>query len=360
MKILEVVGARPQFVKLAPVDRALRAVAETVIIHTGQHYDIEMSAVFFDRLSLPAPNHNLNIGSGSHGAQTGEMLRGLEALILSERPDLVVVFGDTNSTLAGALAAVKLHVPVAHVEAGLRSMNRSMPEEINRIVTDHVSNLLFAPTGNAVECLKREGIVDDVHLVGDVMLDAILVHEDVVNESEVLNHLGIDQAPYALTTIHRAGNTDDPSRFSSLLLALNRLPMTVVFPVHPRTRHRIDASEFTLAPHVRLIDPVDYFSMLALQKSAAVVLTDSGGVQKEAYLLGTPCVTLREETEWTETVDAGWNVLVGCDPDAIIAAAMSFRPTGDRPAVFGDGTASKKIANAVVDFLESECRLRAT
>jgi UDP-N-acetylglucosamine 2-epimerase len=356
LKCLEIVGARPQFIKLAPVDCALRAVCETIVVHTGQHYDADMSDVFFAGLDLPEPKHHLNIGSGSHGAQTGDMLRALEAVIQHERPDMVVVFGDTNSTLAGALAGVKLHIPVAHIEAGLRSFNRSMPEEINRVVADHVSAILFAPTANAVSWLADEGIVANVHLVGDVMLDALLLHRDRIQESAASRHLGIEPGSYALVTIHRAANTDDPERFSSILTALNNLPMPAIFPIHPRTRHRIAASEVPLAPHVRVVDPVDYVTMLGLLEQAAVVLTDSGGVQKEAFLLGTPCVTLRDETEWTETVEAGWNTLVGVDPEAILSAATSFRPTHPRRPFFGDGCASVRIAEQVAGFLDGASR----
>ncbi|MCC6790805.1 MAG: UDP-N-acetylglucosamine 2-epimerase (non-hydrolyzing) [Thermomicrobiales bacterium] len=352
MKLLEIVGARPQFIKLAPVDRALRRVGETVVVHTGQHYDDDMSGRFFAQLDLPEPKHNLNIGSGPHGAQTGDMMGALEAVMLRERPDLVVVFGDTNSTLAGALAAVKLNIPVAHIEAGLRSFNRAMPEEINRVVTDHVSSLHFAPTENAVSWLQREGIVDHVYRVGDVMLDALRIYpEHAANGNGRADRVG-EIGSFALVTIHRAANTDDPERFASIVQALNELSMPAVFPIHPRTRHRIAVSEATLGPHIRVIDPVDYLTMLDLMERADVVLTDSGGVQKEAYLVGTPCVTLRDETEWTETVASGWNVLVGVDPRAIVTAATTFRPTHERPPLFGDGRASDRIAEQIVRFLD--------
>jgi UDP-GlcNAc3NAcA epimerase len=347
LRIVSVVGARPQFIKAAPVSRALRRVAHEVLVHTGQHYDREMSAVFFDELHIPKPDHNLGVGSGLHGWQTGHMLMRIEEVLLEERPDWVIVYGDTNSTLAGALAAAKLHIPVAHVEAGLRSFNRRMPEEINRILTDHVAGLLLCPTQTAVDNLAREGVTRGVHLVGDVMTDALLYNTALAeSQSDALQRLGLSRGDYALATVHRPRNADDPARLRAILAALEEIGRdgTVVFPAHPRTRRAMDGLAYQPGPHLRIIEPVGYLDMLALEQHARLILTDSGGVQKEAYLLGVPCLTLREETEWIETVEAGWNLLVGADRDAIVRAAREFHPAGVRPPLFGDGRASERIA----------------
>jgi UDP-GlcNAc3NAcA epimerase len=348
MKILSVVGARPQFVKAAPVSRALRAVADEVLVHTGQHYDYGMSAVFFEELQIPEPDYNLEVGSGPHGRQTGQMLTRIEEVLLAEAPEMVLVYGDTNSTLAGALAAVKLHIPVAHVEAGLRSFNRLMPEEHNRVLTDHAADLLLCPTQTAVDNLAREGIDRGVHLVGDVMYDAVLHNAShAERHSAVLDRLHQSPKGYALATIHRPSNTDDPARLENILAALAALDVPVIFPVHPRTRQRIvDAGLESLSRSgsLRPIEPVGYLDMLLLEKHASLILTDSGGVQKEAYFFAVPCLTLRQETEWVETVKAGWNRLVDGDRSAILHAARSFRPTGTPPPLFGDGHASTKIA----------------
>jgi len=345
MRILSIVGARPQFIKAAPVSRALRRVAHEILLHTGQHYDHNLSAVFFEELHIPEPDYNLGIGSGPHGWQTGQMLIRIEEVLLEERPDWVLVYGDTNSTLAGALAAVKLHIPVAHVEAGLRSFNRSMPEEHNRVLTDHAADLLFCPTQTAVDHLAHEGIVQGVHLVGDVMYDAVLYNIVLAEErSDVLTRLGVEPGCDALVTAHRPRNTDDPARLRAIIAALEEIScdLPVVFPVHPRTRHAL--ANLPPATHnLRLIEPVGYLDMLMLEKHDRLILTDSGGVQKEAYLFAVPCVTLREETEWVETVQAGWNVLVGADREAIVRAAREFRPIGDPPPLFGDGHAGERI-----------------
>ncbi len=352
MKVASVVGARPQFIKAAPVSRALRKVADEVLVHTGQHYDRELSAVFFEELDIPQPDVNLGVGSGTHGWQTGQMLMGIEEILLEEAPDRVLVYGDTNSTLAGALAAAKLHIPVAHVEAGLRSFNRRMPEEHNRVLTDHAADLLFCPTQTAVDNLAREGITEGVHLVGDVMFDALLYNAALAEErSEALTRLHLTPGHYALVTVHRPRNTDHPARLRAILSALEEVGrmMPLMFPAHPRTRQAIDNLQPTsgrVAPFssdLRVIEPVGYLDMLALEQHADVILTDSGGVQKEAYLFEKPCITLREETEWVETVEAGWNVLVGADRDAIVAAARDFRPRGTPPPLFGDGHASERI-----------------
>jgi UDP-N-acetylglucosamine 2-epimerase len=340
LKILTVVGARPQFIKCAPVSRSLKGRAEEVLVHTGQHYDANMSAVFFSDLGITEPKYNLAVGSGTHGEQTGEMLCGIERVLLSEKPDRVLVYGDTNSTLAGALAAAKLNVPVAHVEAGLRSFNRRMPEEINRVLADHVSDLLFCPTDTAVANLRAEGITGGVYLTGDVMYDALVQHVMTAREkSTVLGRLGLEPRGFLLATVHRAENTDQEGNLSGILGALADLATegrTVVFPVHPRTAGKMKTAG--LAPSgLRMIEPVSYLDMLRLEESAALVLTDSGGIQKEAAWLGTPCVTLREETEWPETVKAGWNRLTGVGRELIISAVRDSLGASPREPLTGAG-----------------------
>jgi UDP-N-acetylglucosamine 2-epimerase len=348
MKIASVVGARPQFIKAWPVSRQLRRLGHTeTIVHTGQHYDHQMSDVFFDEMGIARPDHFLEIGSGSHGDQTGRMIIAIEKTLLREAPDCVLVYGDTNTTLAGAIAACKLGVQLAHVEAGLRSYNRKMPEEHNRVLTDHCSDLLLCPTQTAVDNLEREGVVRGVHLVGDVMYDAVLAFGARAREqSRILASLGVASGGYTLATVHRAYNTDDPDVLRRLVQALDTVGETVLFPVHPRTRARLSANGgFPALQHVRLIDPLGYLDMLALEQHARVILTDSGGVQKEAFFFEVPCVTLRPETEWVETVASGWNVLVGSDHDAIVAAARDAkRPSQQPPRVFGDGHAAQRIA----------------
>ncbi len=350
MKIVTIVGARPQFIKAAAVSRALRERHREVLVHTGQHYDYEMSGIFFDGLELSPPGMNLGVGSGSHGAQTGAILQGVENVLLAERPDYLLIYGDTNSTLAGALAASKLSVPVAHVEAGLRSFNRRMPEEINRVVADHLSDLLLCPSDTAVRNLASEGIARNVHLVGDVMLDVLnwAVQRLTVEPSEIRERLGLTKERYLLATVHRSENTDDFARLSQIVHALNSLDEPVMFPVHPRAKKVISDARCRIEPHVRLIDPVGYLDMVALTSAARMVLTDSGGLQKEAYWLGVPCLTMRDETEWVETVEAGWNTLVGSDSARIIAAVHSFAPHGSRPVLYGDGFAAVKC----VDLLD--------
>jgi UDP-N-acetylglucosamine 2-epimerase len=296
-----------------------------------------MSAVFFEELAIPTPEINLGVGSGRHGEQTAAMLSGIEAVLLAEKPDWTLVYGDTNSTLAGALAAAKLHIPVAHVEAGLRSFNRAMPEEINRLLTDHVSTLLLCPSQAAVDNLAAEGVTGGVHLVGDVMADALLAaQERAAAHSMILEKLGLQPGGYLLATVHRAENTDDPLRLAEILGALQECGETVVFPAHPRTRPRLGPT----AANLRVIEPVGYLDMVRLEAAARLILTDSGGVQKEAYWLGTPCITLRDETEWVETVQAGWNRLTGADRAAILAAVHTFQPPAGRPALYGDGRAA--------------------
>lgn len=353
MNILTVVGARPQFIKAAPVSAALRAAGhEEFLLHTGQHYDHGMSQVFFDELNIPQPALNLNIGSGAHGRQTGRMLAAIEEVSQEQKPDRLLVYGDTNSTLAGALAAVKLHVPVAHVEAGLRSFNRTMPEEHNRVLTDHCADLLFCPTQTAVNHLRREGIEAGVHLVGDTMYDAVLGFAAVAQRrSTILHTLDLEPGRYYLATVHRPYNTDDPQNLANILAAFGELDAPVVFPVHPRTRKQLAALQATgvdTEATLRLIEPVGYLDMLMLLRSAKRLLTDSGGMQKEAFFFAVPCVTLRPETEWVETVEAGWNVLVGANRGAIVDAAMHRTwPTDDPPALFGDGHASQQIVEVL-------------
>ncbi|WP_135807142.1 non-hydrolyzing UDP-N-acetylglucosamine 2-epimerase [Halorussus marinus] len=352
MKVLTVVGARPQFIKAAAVSRELRERHEEVLVHTGQHYDEEMSDVFFEELGIPEPDANLGVGSDDHGAQTAEMLVGLEDLIASERPDAVLVYGDTNSTLAAAIAAAKMDPALAHVEAGLRSYNREMPEEINRVLTDHAADRLFAPSARAVENLAAEGVTDGVRDTGDVMYDAVLWARDrATDRSTVLDDLGVDPGEYVLATVHRAANTDDPDRLAAVLDALAADSREVVFPAHPRTVNRM--REYGLYDEARdrltLTDPVGYLDFVRLQDAAAVVATDSGGVQKEAFFLDTPCVTMREETEWRETVAAGWNTLVGADGEAISRALASADPPADKPQPYGDGTAAAAIVDGLDD-----------
>lgn len=357
MKILTIVGARPQFIKAWPIGRALAGAGiDEHLVHTGQHYDDRMSQVFFDEMGIRRPDRNLEIGSGSHGAQTGRMLIALEAVMQEERPDWVLVYGDTNTTLAGAVAACKLEIPIAHVEAGLRSFNRSMPEEHNRVLTDHCSTLLFCPTQTAVDNLRREGVDRGVELVGDVMYDAVLHFGAVARtKSTILREAGVEGERYILATIHRAYNTDDPDRLLALLRALDQLDDAVVLPVHPRTRARLaEHAPDARFSRLRMIDPVGYLDMLQLEQNARAIVTDSGGVQKEAFFFGVPCFTLRPETEWVETVESGWNVLVSEDAsatgglDALLAAWR--RPSEPPPPLFGRGDA----ATLIVQRLTSE------
>jgi UDP-GlcNAc3NAcA epimerase len=355
LSILTVVGARPEFIKLAPLSAALSGwkgeprLVETVV-HTGQHYDPDMSAGFFAELGLPEPIH-LGVGSGSHGAQTGRMLELLDPLITSRRPGLVLVYGDTNSTLAGALAAAKLGAPVAHVEAGLRSWNPSMPEEINRRLTDHLASVLLCPSSHSQGNLAAEGITRGVHVTGDVNLDALLQHlPGRAEQDAVLADLGLEAGAFAVATVHRAENTDDPQRLESIVAALGRLAASgvpVVFPMHPRTRERLGRAG--LPPGGAARPPVGFRQLLCLEARARVGLTDSGGVQKELFWLGTPCVTLREETEWVETLEEGRNVLAGSDPEAIIGAALGSPGRFDpAPPVYGSGQAAAAITETLV------------
>jgi UDP-N-acetylglucosamine 2-epimerase len=344
MKIVTVLGARPQFIKAAAVSRELRKRHTEILVHTGQHYDYEMSGIFFDGLEIPAPDVNLGVGSGPHGSQTAAMLRGIEEVLLSEQPNWVLIYGDTNSTLAGALAASKLHIPVVHVEAGLRSFNRRMPEEINRVIADHLSDLLLCPSQTAITNLAAEGVSKKVHLVGDVMSDALKWAQEraKTHPPEVMSRLGLKQHKYLLATVHRGENTDDMQRLSGILNAFNTITEPVIFPVHPRARKVIAAAGLGLKPHVRLIDPLGYFEMVSLASAARLILTDSGGLQKEAYWLGVPCITLRDETEWVETVESGWNTLAGSNCKTITDTVNSFRPPKSRAPLYGDGDVAAK------------------
>ena len=395
MKIITIVGARPQFIKAAAVSRAIQVFnqrhrskkqIQEILVHTGQHYDYLMDRVFFEELKLPNPDYYLGIGSGSHARQTGMMLERIETVLQKEKPKVVIVYGDTNSTLAGALAAAKLNIPVAHVEAGLRSYNRTMPEEVNRILTDHLSTFLFCPTDQAVKNLSKEGIKDGktilVKKVGDVMYDSVLYYSELagkrstilkdlnlVSQKSELRHAprrvhgspvphmvqGAVRIPnYYLATLHRAENTDNPKPLKSILSALNEIAkdVPVILPLHPRTKKMIKANRFfSEAQGIKLTDPVPYLDMLKLEKHAKAILTDSGGVQKEAYWFGVPCFTLRDETEWIETVRSGWNVLVGRGEKRIIEEVKRNERRKKPPKkkwIFGDGKASEKIVRTIM------------
>ena len=349
MRIVTIVGARPQFIKAAPVSAELRRVHEEVLVHTGQHFDPGMSDVFFDELGIPAPDHHRGISGGSHGAMVGRMLERIEQVLIDTTPDLVLVYGDTNSTLAGALAAAKLRVRLAHVEAGLRSFDRGMPEEINRVLTDHASHLLFCPGLNAVENLAAEGITKGVHDVGDVMLDALRAAVALGSRrSAVLERNGLREKGYVLATIHRQENTDDRVRLAAILDGLAAVDESVALPLHPRTQAAIARHGLRVSERIQVLDPLGHVDMVSLEAAARVIVTDSGGVQKEAYWLGVPCVTLRDATEWVETVTHGWNRLVGPDAMAIAHAVATAQRPARHPALYGEPGASARIA-ALVD-----------
>lgn len=351
MKIITVIGARPQFIKAAAVSNKLRKKNQEILIHTGQHYDENMSKIFFDELDIPYPDYNLSVGSGGHGKQTGEMLIKLEEIYEKEKPELVLVYGDTNSTLAGALVGSKMLIPVIHVEAGLRSFNKSMPEEQNRIITDHLSSLLFAPTETAVKNLSNEGIVNNVYNSGDVMFDAVLHFGEVAKKkSNIIEELGIKNQEYILTTIHRAENTNDICRLQNIIDALNECGRIVILPLHPRTKKYIQDYGLTFNSNIKVISPIGYLDMLSLERSCIKIVTDSGGVQKEAFFMQKPCITMRDETEWVETVDNDWNRIVGTDKKKILNAIIGFEPKMQQKDIFGDGTSSEKIC----EIIESE------
>jgi UDP-N-acetylglucosamine 2-epimerase len=357
MRVLTIIGNRPQFVKAAAVSRRLREVAEELIVHTGQHYDDQLSRIFFEELSVPAPARQLRTGSGTSIEQTARILSALEPVLGELRPDLALVYGDTNSTLAGALASAQAGVGVGHVEAGMRCFDRAMPEELNRVLTDHLSELLLCSTPVAVENLRREGIAEHAHLVGDVMVDVLLRFRDIAEErSGALEELGVEPGSYLLVTAHRAGNVDDPQRLRLLVELLRALPGPVVLPLHPRTRRRLSENGVLEvlegAPGLLLTAPLGYLDFLKLTRHARAVLTDSGGMQKEAYVLGVPCVTLRDRTEWVETVEAGWNVLVDLDRDAALAALDRRPPTAPRPELYGGGHAAERVRDVVSTYTD--------
>lgn len=349
MNIVTVIGARPEFIKAGPVTRAFAdRNIEEILVHTGQHYDASMSDMFFEALGLRQPDHFLGAGSGTHGVQTARMLESIEALLLETHPDAVLVYGDTNSTLAGGLAAAKLHIPVIHVEAGLRSYNRIMPEEINRVIVDHISTLLFCPTQTGVDNLLNEGIGQGVHLVGDVNQDALEYwQQSGTGRTGIVDELGLRRGEYCVATVHRAENTDDPAKLHEIMTALSAMGLPVVLPVHPRTAQALKEPGPADFNGIKRIPPVGFLEMLELMETSAAVLTDSGGVQKEAYMLGVPCITMREETEWVETVDSGWNTLVGADGRAILNAFQNLSTPTVRPSIFGDGRASYHIADVL-------------
>jgi UDP-GlcNAc3NAcA epimerase len=351
VRIVTIIGNRPQFVKAAAVSRKLRETHEELIVHTGQHYDDDLSRIFFDELGVPPADRQLGAGSGSTTTQTARILGALEPVLEELRPSLALVYGDTNSTLAGALAAAQAGIPVGHVEAGMRSFDRTMPEELNRVLTDHASDLLLCSTETAVGNLEREGARGETHLVGDVMADVSLAFRDVAAErSTILRDLELEAGSYLAVTAHRAGNVDPPKRLGRLVALLEALPPPVVFPIHPRTRGRLeDAGLLDRLDGLRVVPPLGYLDFVELARHARAVLTDSGGVQKEAYLLGVPCVTLRDTTEWVETVQAGWNVLVDLDRDAALAA-LERRPPAGRPELFGGGHASDRVCEVVAAY----------
>ena len=355
MRVFTVIGNRPQFVKAAAVSDRLRAGASEVLVHTGQHYDDELSQVFFDELKLPRPDHRLDVGGGTNTSQTARMLAALEPLLAGERPDMVLVYGDTNSTLAGALAGAQAGVPVAHVEAGMRSYDRTMPEELNRVVADHASSVLLCSSEHPAETLRGERVAGEIVVVGDVMVDVARMLEPRARERVgALDAAGVRPGEYLLATAHRAGNVDDPARLERLVELLLAVPGPVVLPLHPRTRARLEAAGLLerLGRGVRLVPPTGYLDFMALLLHARGMLTDSGGVQKEAYVAGVPCVTLRSTTEWTETVDAGWNTLVDLDAESAVAALERPLPA-ERPPLYGDGHAGERVVAALRAAVES-------
>jgi UDP-GlcNAc3NAcA epimerase len=359
MKICSIVGARPEFIQATMVSRAIREKHQEILVHTGQHYDNSLSQSFFEELEIPSPDYNLEVGSGSHARQTGMIMMRLEEVLLDEQPDVVILRGDTNSTIASALTASKLQILIAHIEAGERSHNRSMPEEINRLVTDRLADIHFCASRKAMDHLGSEGIRDSVYWVGDVMLDAMFYYRPIARRrSNILERLNLASKDYCLVTVHRAANTDEPERIKNIVEILNEAPDIIVFPLHPRTSKALDKSQCRLKKHVRLIEPVGYLDMLMLEEHARLIATDSGGVQREAYFLGIPCLTLRDETEWTETVETGWNAVVGTNPDQVLGAWKDFTPPHEHPPILGEGIASQRIAHILgsTDIYSESCR----
>lgn len=356
MKLLTIIGARPQFIKVAPFSQAVRKYFNEIIVHTGQHYDENMSNIFFNEMGIPAPDYNLSIGSGLHGKQTGEMLIALEEVMIKEAPDYIVVFGDTNSTIAAALAAAKLHIPIGHIEAGLRSFNRNMPEEINRITTDVLSSQLFCPTDNAVALLSKEGMTKEVYQVGDIMYDAMLHFLPMSEEkSDILQKLNVTKDDYYLFTMHRPENTDHLDRIKAILEGLEACAKPIIYPVHPRMRSVLENPEikeiiFGLT-NLHLIDPVGYLDMIQLEKHAKKIITDSGGMQKEAFFVKTPCITIRNESEWVETVDLGYNIITGADTEKISDAIENFNPKHAAQNPYGKGDCAGIITQKILSYL---------
>jgi len=348
MKIVSIIGARPQFIKAAVVSKEIikRDGIEEILVHTGQHYDENMSKVFFDELEIPKPDYNLGVGSASHAVQTGQMLIKTEELLMTEKPDWVLVYGDTNSTIAGALAATKLHIKIAHVEAGLRSFNKLMPEEINRITTDRISDLLLVPSQNAMKLLEKEGLAENSLFVGDVMFDSILFYQKMAEEKAVLSNI-TDEKDFYLATVHRAENTDDRERLQNIFSAFSEMDKPVILPLHPRTRSKLEGIDFN--DNVKIIEPVSYLEMILLLKNCSKVLTDSGGLQKEAYFMKKPCITLRDETEWIETLNGNWNFVVGMDKNLILEK-ISVNTFDEQGEYYGDGKAGEKIVNALLNY----------
>ncbi|MCK4558742.1 MAG: UDP-N-acetylglucosamine 2-epimerase (non-hydrolyzing) [Calditrichia bacterium] len=347
MKIISIVGARPQFIKAAVIHRALKKYKEvnSLIIHTGQHYDEKMSCIFFEELNIPKPDYNLEVGSGSHGLQTGLILQRLEKVLIKEKPDWCIVYGDTNSTIAGALAATKIHIPTAHVEAGLRSYNKRMPEEINRISTDHISSLLFAPTKTAVNILQQEGLSSRTVFSGDVMYDSILFYTLILKNNENA-YEKIDQ-PFYLATIHRQENTDNKKKLSDIFKALSKLQKRIILPLHPRTKKYLKSYNIDVAANIQIINPTSYLHTIHLLSHCEKVLTDSGGLQKEAYFLKKPCISLREETEWVETLNGNWNQLAGSNINKIIQYTGDYK-LSEQEKAFGNGKAGKIIVKTML------------
>ena len=345
MKIAQVVGARPQFIKLAPLSRLVREKHEEIIIHSGQHYDIQMNDVFFQDMLIPAPDYNLDVGSGTQAQQTAEILEALEPVLIEEKPDWVLVYGDTNTTLAGALAATKLGLKTAHIEAGLRSFNRSMPEELNRIVADHLSDLLFCPTDAAMNNLAKEGLAERAYLVGDIMTDSLKLGLELAKDnSDILNELTLNPGTFLLLTLHRPYNVDDPKLLSLILSGLNSLNKLIVFPVHPRTRNILCQIEPDKFNNIRFIEPLSYLDFLTLMQASEMILTDSGGIQKEAYIIGKLCITLRPETEWIETVKTGWNILLPPQSKEFPEKILSVSKPSIHPPLFGSDVSQKILS----------------
>lgn len=344
MKIISIVGARPQFIKLAPLSKKLRNFFEEKIVHTGQHFDEEMSKLFFNDLDIPEPEYNLGISGGNHGVQTGKMLISLEKVLIKEKPKLVIVFGDTNSTLAGSLAAAKLGIKTIHIEAGLRSFNTAMPEEINRIISDHSCDYLFAPTATAIKNLENEGLASKTFLTGDIMVDSLTTNIERAKEStQILNELNIVSNQYYLLTLHRPYNVDDPEKLIQILKCLAELDELIVFPIHPRTKQVLSNNKISVSHNIKLVSPLGYLDFINLEINSKKIITDSGGTQKEAYILKKPCITIRSETEWVETVEDGWNILLNTDLVDFVEQVINFNPKHSQRNVFGSNVAVQMV-----------------